>query len=60
VPSPASIEYVTKRCGGCHGVPRVGARWAAASVSMHMRKIAIAPRDWPLIREYFDQVGRDR
>jgi len=60
LPSPAAVAYVTKKCAACHRPPGVGSRWAAASVSMHTRRIAIAPRDWTLLLEYFGEVGRDR
>jgi hypothetical protein len=60
LPSPAAIAYVTRKCAECHGVPPVGSRWAAASVSMHSRRMAIAARDWPLLREYFGEVRAER
>jgi hypothetical protein len=54
------VTYVQKRCVGCHRAPAPGGRWAATSVSFHTRRIAISPRDWSLIREYFAEVARER
>jgi hypothetical protein len=60
VPSAQAVAYVQKKCVGCHRVPAPGGRWAATSVSYHTRRMAISPRDWGFIREYFGEVGRDR
>jgi hypothetical protein len=54
-PVAPALALAHRKCASCHALPPAGSRhsgWAAASVSMHVRRVAMSPRDWALIREY--------
>jgi hypothetical protein len=55
VPSPAAIALAKRKCSACHAVPPPGSRrngWAHASMSMHLRRVALPAAEWALVREY--------
>lgn len=63
-PSPAAVALVARKCSSCHTIPAAGGRsgWARASVSMHVRRVAMSRQEWALVREYLgdDSIGPDR